>query len=390
MRTGDRVRVLHFTRFINRYDFIDTIVRFADASRFEMMACTLTDRSTSESPGYERDGIRHWVLDADARPRYPWAVLRLARLLVRERIDVLHTHHYEESALGAVAATLAGVPMVLGRHYHADLYLAARGAKRRLLLGVERFTNHRARVIIVPSRRIRELLLEQGVPDDKVAVVPYGFDFEAGRYRLPGAHEAGAARRELGLDGGFVIGNFGRHDSRKGQDDLLRAFARLVGDVPAARLVMVGDGPANPELRALVRTLGVEHAVVFTGWRQDPARVMAAVDVVAHPTLVDAFPQVVIEALVAGKPLVATDASGPCDQVEHGRTGLLIPRHDPVALHGALRWCHEHPDDARRLGAEGRRWALEALDIRRIVPRYEACYDAALMPPVPAERGGRQ
>lgn len=375
---ADPVRVLHFTRFINRYDFIDTIIRFADSRRFEMMACTLTANSTVEPPRYDDAGIRHWVLDADARPRYPRAVLRLARLLRRERVDVLHTHHFEESVLGAMAAALARVPMVFGRHYDADFYLVARGAKRRLLLGVEGFANRRARVVVVPSQQIRDLLIRQGVPASKVAVVPYGFDFDAARYRPVAPDESAAVRRELGLNGGLVIGNFGRHHSLKGQDHLVRAFAQLARGTRDARLVMVGDGPAHADLRALAASLGVADAVLFTGWRRDAARFMAAVDVVAHPTLVDAFPQVVIEALLAGKALVAADAAGPADQVQHGRTGLLVPRGDEAALHAALRWCAEHPEEARRLGEEGRRWVLDTLDIRRIVPRYEACYERAL------------
>jgi glycosyltransferase involved in cell wall biosynthesis len=333
-----------------------------------------------EPPRYERVGVRHWVLDADARPRprYPWAVLRLARLLRRERVDVLHTHHFEESVLGALAAALARVPMVLGRHYDRDHYLALRGAKRRLVLAVEGFANRRARFIVVPSRRIRDLLAEQGVPAGKVAVVPYGIEFGAARYQPATPEDAHAARHELGLNGGFVIGNFGRHHALKGQDQLLRAFARLSRDLPSARLVMVGDGPFHGELRALARGLGVEDAVVFAGWRRDVARMIGAVDLVAHPTLTDAYPQVVVEAFLAGKPLVVADAAGPVDQVQHGRTGLIVPRGDEPALEAALRWCVEHPEDARRFGEAGRRWVLDTLDLRRIMPQYEACYVKAL------------
>lgn len=377
---GEPVRVLHFTRFINRYDFIDTVIRFADPRHFHMMACTLTDQSTIESPGYGEESIPHWVLNCDSRRRYPLAVLRLARLLRRERVDILHTHHYEETFIGMLAAALARTrAVIIGRHYHGDLYHAAEGYKRRALLGVEGFCNRRARLIIVPSNPIRNLLVEgQGVPGAKISVVPYGFDFTADRYRGLDGIQIRTLRRQLGIEGAFVVGNVARHWVLKGQDDLLRGFSRFVADVPHARLLMVGDGPDHDRLRTMAESLGVAEAVMFTGWRRDATSLIAAMDVVAHPTLLDSFPQVMIEALIFGKPLIVTNSAGPSDQIQHGRTGLLIPMRDPDAIYDALRWVFGHPDEARELGDEGRRYVLEELDIRKAIKRYEACYERAL------------
>lgn len=238
-------RVMHFAGMINRYDFIDNIIRHADPSKFYMMACTLTAASNIEPSNYAALGIPHWVLSGRRRKEYPLTILRLSQLLRREKVDILHTHHYDEAFIGCLAAKLAKTPaVVIGRHYHDELYLAASGAKLKALLAVEGFCNRLARKIIVPSTAIREMLVRrQRVPAEKVRVVPYGFDFAAERYRVLTETEVLTIRQELGLKDAFVIGNFGRHHPLKGQDYLIRAFAEIVDEFRMARLLMVGDGP---------------------------------------------------------------------------------------------------------------------------------------------------
>ena len=137
------IRVLHLAHVINRHDFIDTVIRFSDRNRFFMAACTLTDRSNIEPPRYEEDGIPQHVLGSDSRLQYPSAIVRLSRLLRKWDVDILHTHHYDGAVLGVLAAELAGTSrVIIGRHYHDELYLAASGAKLRVLLAVEAFCNH--------------------------------------------------------------------------------------------------------------------------------------------------------------------------------------------------------------------------------------------------------
>ncbi len=374
------IRVLHFARVINRHDFIDHVIRFANADRFTLMACTLQPDSDSEPPNYAADGFRHFVIEGRQRKTYPVVVLKLARLLRRERVDILHTHHYDEAVIGVLAAKLAKTrAIILGRHYHDELYLVASGIKLRTLLAVEGFCNRSAARIVVPSHGIRRLLIErQGVPADKVEVVPYGFDFMASRYRAPDDAERGAIRREMRLEGYYVVGNFSRHYSLKGQRHLLSAFGKLARDFPRARLLMVGDGPDSSALRVLARELSVAERIVFAGWRRDALRLMAAVDVVVEPSLVDSFPQVTVEALSMGRPLITTMTAGPLDQIRNGETGVLVPIRDPDALCSALRWVAEHPGEARQLGERGREYVLRELDIRKGIHRYETVYTDVL------------
>lgn len=372
------LRVLHLAHVINRHDFIDTIVRFSDPRRFSMAACTLLDQCNIESPEYERVGIPRYVLGSASRWSYPSAVVRLAGLLRKGNIQIVHTHHYDGALLGVLAAKLARASrVVIGRHYHDELYLLASGVKLRALLAVEAFCNRHASAIVVPSGPMRALLVNrQRVPEAKIAVVPYGFDFGAERYRLVDEPGRRSALRSLGLETAFVAGNFARHHPLKGQEYLVRAFSRIVRDFPQARLVMVGDGPHHGALRALAQRLGLDRQLVFTGWRRDATRLLAAVDVVVHPTLHEAFPQLMVEALAHAKPLIITDVSGASDHIRHQRTGLLIPRRDEDAIYRAIRWTIEHPVEARSLGVEGRAYVMEHLDIRKVVGGYEACYEA--------------
>jgi glycosyltransferase involved in cell wall biosynthesis len=306
------------------------------------------------------------------------AVVRLARLLLKWNVDILHTHHYDGAVLGTLAAKLARVSrVVIGRHYHDELYLLASGAKLRALLAVESFCNRHAHAIVVPSVSIHKLLTDrQSVPVEKVRVVPYGFDFTAQRYAVPDDSQGRSCLKELGLDSSFVIGNFARQHPLKGQEYLIRAFSRLVKDFPNARLLMVGDGPHHRALRALAEKLALNHHLVFTGWRRDVNRLMAAVDLVVHPTLHEALPQLMVEALIHSRPLIITEVSGVTDHIEHQATGVLIPKHDETAIYRAMRWVVEHPDQARLLGQRGRAYVMDTLDIRRVIRQYESCYEA--------------
>jgi glycosyltransferase involved in cell wall biosynthesis len=374
------LRVLHLARVVNRYDFIDTVVRFADPRRFTMMVGVLDPASNIEDPRYGNGGPRCWVLPARTRGNYPGTILRLSRLLRQERVQVLHTHHYDEAVIGLAAARLARVPAtVLGRHYHDELYLVATGPRRRALLAVEGLCNRLAGVIVVPSTAIRDLLTgRQGVPAGKIRVIPYGFDFTAERYRPAGASEVAAVRRRLGIEGAFVVGNVGRQHPLKGQADLIEAFARLAPDLPAARLLMVGDGPARPALEARAAARGVAGRVIFAGWRRDVPLLLDAMDVLAHPTRHEAFSQLMVETLAHGRPLVIGRVAGVPDCVEDGRTAVVVGPGDVDALEAALRWVAAHPDAAGRMGEAGSRHVRATLDIRVVVPRYEAAYREAL------------
>jgi len=368
------IRVLHFADLVNHGDFIDTVVRYADPARFAMSLCVRTPRSNIQAPEWLLQG-KAIVLGGTSRARVPQATLQLAGLLRKHRIDLLHTHHFDQALIGAMAVRLAGrTRLVIGRHYSDSLYRIPPGPKRNALLRLEHWANAGARAIVAPSLMIEELLLRQGVPGSRIFRVPYPVTPD--RYCLPDDDELGRLRTAEGIEG-FAIGTFARLHEEKGHRHLLEAAAALMDGLPKLHFYLVGDGPERVGLADQINRLGLTHRVRALGWRQDGLSLMAAMDAVVQPTLQEAFSSAMVEAMWLGKPLVMSDVSGARDLIEHRRTGWIVPPGDPVALAAAIRELAHDPDAARAVGRLASRHVRDHLRLERIIPMYERVYESA-------------
>jgi glycosyltransferase involved in cell wall biosynthesis len=368
-----RIRVLHFARVINRHDFIDTVIRGADSARFSMSACTLWARSHIEDPAYADIGVPHFVVKGDHRWQYPWTVAALLRIVRKEEIDILHVHHYDEALIGGLASSLRrATRLIVGRHYSDSLYRVPGPVKRRLLFRFEALAYRRARRIVVPSMLIRDILLRQGVVESRVTLIPYGFD--PARYRQPSHEDLELLRSTLALEGRFVVACFGRLEPQKGQQFLVAATARLRRLVPTILVLLVGEGPGRAALENQIRELGLEDHVRLTGWRRDVLTIMAGAQVVAQPTLQEAFSQVMAEALWMGRALAITPVGGVADVIRSGENGIVVPFGDEEALAATIHRLAEDAPLRQALGANGRAFAEQTLDIRFVIPRHERVY----------------
>lgn len=158
---------------------------------------------------------------------------------------------------------------------------------------------------------------------------------------------------------------------RKGVDVLLRALARLSD----ASLVVVGSGPGEPMLRELARSLGLGDRVHWVGWSNAPRSYIAAVDVLAVPSREEALPLVILEAMLAGRPVVASAVGSVDEAVIDGSTGRLVPPDDPTALADALGALVADAELRDRMGARGRERAVEQFSLEAMARSYEALYD---------------
>jgi glycosyltransferase involved in cell wall biosynthesis len=371
------IRVLHFCDLVNRYDFIDNIVQFADPKRFQMGICVRTAHSNIEEPVYTA-GTPRWVLPGLSRWRILQTTWKLARILRHWKAHILHTHHFDPAVIGMAATRLSPrTRLVVGRHYSDAIYRSSKGIRQKLLLACERLVNQSAARIVVPSEYVATILTHwQGINPTKISKVPYGFVPD--RYSPLSAEEVYRLRGELGLAGKTVLGNFARLHEEKGQRFLLQAITQIRSRFPQLVLLIAGEGPERPALERQIRDSGLEGVVRLLGWRRDAIRLMAAVDAVVQPTLQEAFSQVMAEALWMGKPLVISDVSGVRDLLTDGETGLIVPPGEPTALANALAQLVTDPSLRKRLASAGRAHLEVHFTVDKIVPRYEQVYLAAL------------
>jgi len=172
---------------------------------------------------------------------------------------------------------------------------------------------------------------------------------------------------------GLAVGSIGRLDSQKGYDVLLRSLAASDG----VGCVIVGDGPERERLERLAASLGIAQRVAFEGWQSDARDFLTTFDVFVLPSRFEGFPLVLLEAMLAGLPVVATDVGSVAEAVQDGETGLLVPPDDVQALNEALHTLLDDPDLRRKLGDAGRARALE-FSPARMAREFEALYAEVL------------
>jgi glycosyltransferase involved in cell wall biosynthesis len=269
----------------------------------------------------------------------------LARLLRDQQVHIVHTHTARSALIGAMAARLAGVPMV--HHVHSPaLRDTENGLRNARNACVERWTLRRARRLIAVSGSLERQLRDQGFGPDVVREVPNG---------VPTSEPH---RRERAPGEELVIGTIALFRPRKGIEVLLDALARLRSTGVPARLHAVGPFETREYEKSvmhLARTLGVQSAVDWAGFRSDVAAEFARMHVFALPSLFgEGMPMVVLEAMAAGLPVVATRVEGVPQVVRDGQDGVLVDPGDADGLAAALQRFARGDVDALALGDSGR------------------------------------
>lgn len=307
---------------------------------------------------------------------YPRAVAAVVQIIRAERVDLVHTNTLH-CWYGFAAASLARRPHVW--HVREIVWQSRRLGRFETALA-RRFSD----AIIVPSTAVAEMFRDTaGRLPRQLVRIPNGVDLQAFSPGLDG----GAVRAALGVEPEEVlVGAVCRLDPWKGVDTFLEAAA-LCRPPRRTRFAVVGGPIEGHEaylgaLEAKARRLGLDGRVFFTGWRfgpRDMPQVMAALDVCVLPSVrPEPFGRVLLEAMAAGKPVVATDAGGPREICIHGETGWLVPSGDASALAAAVTDLVADPARARAFGLAGRRRVEAEFDVRQTVRQVAALYDTLL------------
>jgi len=289
------------------------------------------------------------------------------RSLMKRRPAVFHANLTWPLACryGLVAATLARVPAVVATvHSHVEVPFSRSDIAKQALIaaGVDRY--------IAVSRDMRRHLIDTfHVPARKIEVVHNGISCEP--FNMP--HDPQSCDSLTGSKRPLVL-TVARLDAQKGHRYLLEA-ARLL---PGVQFALAGDGPERADLEEEARRLDVSEQVAFLGNRRDIPDLLACCDVFALPSLFEGLPIAVLEAMAAGKPVVATATGGTNEAVVAGKTGLMVPPRDPEALAAAIRTLLCDPARAARLAAAGRERVEKEFSLAEMVRRTTGIYERLL------------
>jgi glycosyltransferase involved in cell wall biosynthesis len=315
------------------------------------------------------------------------ALGRLTRLIRDERIDLVHAHLTYAAIFGAVAARLTGVPLVATLHLAASSEPAwtGPGARDRIMGALLR--RFGSVVVCVSGAQRADYLRAGRVRADKVVVVPNGVDV-ASFERESGRREG--HRRALGLAAeAQAVLTVSVLRPGKGLDVLLRAAKTVAARVPAAVFLVAGDGPLQGPLRVEADRLGLGPRVRWLGLRHDVPALLAASDLFVLPSLHDAFPTALLEAMASGLPVLTTETGGIPEIVDAPGAGVLVPPGDAEALALRIVELLAQPERRAALGRAAHARALSRFSAEAWVGRLQAVYDRVLATAAPATEGTR-
>lgn len=337
-----------------------------DPSRYRAVLCLFR-------PGWiqahtESRGVRTYVIPTHGMFDWRW-MLRFRRLLKDEHVDVIHAHEFDANVQGTFVATLSGIPLVAtvhGKNYFWEKF------RRRLAY---RWVSRRATMVAV-SENLKHFIVEKvGVDSRDVRVVYNGVDV------LPPCDPADVdqCRKELDLSAGNqIVGVVGNLYPVKGHQYLIAAIPAILAKCPKTTFVFAGRGQLEAELKAQAHQLGVDGHVRFLGLRQDIPRILALLDVFVLPSLSEGLSMAILEAMVAGKPVVATDVGGNPELVEDGATGYLVPSQNSQALADRVIALLMEQGRSLQFGKAGQLHARGQFSLQTMVQNYQTLYEQCM------------
>jgi glycosyltransferase involved in cell wall biosynthesis len=308
----------------------------------------------------------------DRRPGVDWrCARRLADIVRREGVDVLHAHQYAPFFYGAASRWLRASPPVLFTEHgraHPDYPRRKRMLANRVLL-------RRCDRVVAVGEAVRQALIRnEGIAPGRVEVIYNGIPLQPFEARLTTSERA-EVRAGIGVEpDDLVVIQVARLDYLKDHATAIRTIERVAGRRPGARLVLVGDGPERGAIEDLVQARGMGDLVRLLGRRTDIPRLLAAADIVLLTSISEGIPLTLIEAMASGHPVVSTGVGGVAEVVIDGQTGLLAPASDDEALAGHILRLADDPGRRDRMGRSGRRRADELFSESRMHEAYQHIY----------------
>lgn len=363
-----RLRLLQITHDLDLgglQQVIYNLCRTLDRSRFEIFVLCLREKGLFASD-VEALGIPVFLLEKNAKGPDYFAFRKVAKLMRELRIDVVHTHNTQPFFDGTIGAMLAGVRTVIHTDHARDF-----PDKLRYMIAEWLMSLYAYRVVGCSEHTSQQLMRYEKISKRKIVTIPNGID--GSRFDL--SIDRAAKRRELGIGAeGHIIGLAVRLSDQKGITFLLRAMPSVLAKHPDTTLLIAGNGDLRADLEREAKDLGVASQVKFCGPRKDIPELLKLLDLYVLPSKWEGLPMVILEAMAAGCPVVATNVGGNATAVVDGVTGALVPPQDPSALAQAIVRLLDSPDLLKSYAANGRARFYERFSADIMARQYEQLY----------------
>jgi glycosyltransferase involved in cell wall biosynthesis len=292
-------------------------------------------------------------------------LLRLFIDMRRLRPAIVHTRLFFSDIIGRTLGHIAGVPRIITTIETRNI------DKQAWQFLLDRLTTPWAdRVVFNSEYGIPFSIAFEGTDPQKVLYIPNGVSLSAPR---PNARENLLAELQLAPET-RLLGMAARLSPQKGHTYLIDALVSVVRHIPDVAVLLMGSGPLQPQLEARVEQLGVTRHVHFLGVREDMPDLLASLDLYVHSTLFEGMPNAVMEAMLAGNPVIVTAVDAVPELILEGRTGWLVPPRDVDALAQRIIYALDHPEEARRVGAAAAERMRREFSVAKMVQSFDTLY----------------
>lgn len=329
-------------------------------------------------PGFEhlRQKAREWqapLYSIADRGAWDWRVAReLLRLCRTEQVTIWHGHDYKSNAIGLMLRPFHKMRLVTTVHGWGK-----QGRRTPLYYGIDRLCLPFYDRVICVSEDLKEQCLALGIPEQRCVLIENGIDTDDYRRTV----KATEAKRLLNIPAErIVIGAVGRLSTEKGFDLLIRAADHLLREGLDLEVLIVGDGDEAGRLRDLIETLGRQDRIRLLGYRSDTIALYQAMDLFVLSSLREGLPNVVLEAMSMGVPVISTRIAGIPRLIHDGQNGHLVDPGSVEALTAALKHLQGDPGTRDRLSREGRRTVEAGYSFRVRIQKLSELYDELLQP----------
>ncbi len=350
------------------------VAKRLNRKKYEIFACCLREGGLYEK---KLDDIGVKVTNFRMRSIFDfWIIFKIIKFIKKYKIDIVSTTLFPADVYGRISAKLAGVPVILSTRHHYELSKQERNYK--LFSWLDTLTMVFSTKIIAVSETVRNYIIQwHRISPTKVVTLYNGIDIE----KYESNNNGNDLMNEFNLDKNrLTIGFIGRLVEVKGLDYLLDAAAEIIKKKKEVQFLIVGDGHLKGMLQNKANDLGISKYIIFTGFRRNVHEVLGVIDILVIPSLSEALPTVILEAMASGKPVVSTNVGGVPEIVIDGETGILVPPRDPESLARAILALLQLPEKRLIMMREnGKRRVKEIFAIERMVERYEEFYDSCLI-----------